>query len=108
MLELVARPAVHQSKPISSLAKEAKVECGLLKDSTMTRPAVMTQSTDEAKIVTADMGQKDKPSSPSKSKSSPNSKKGLYPPLLSTLDFPYSTGLFGVKFIKVFANQMRT
>ena len=78
MLELVARPAVHQSKPISSLAKEAKVECGLLKDSTMTRPAVMTQSTDEAKIVTADMGQKDKPSSPSKSKSTPNSKRGLY------------------------------
>ena len=31
------------SKPISSLAKEAKVESGLLKDSTMTRPAVMSQ-----------------------------------------------------------------
>ena len=87
MLELVARPAVNQSKPISSLAKEAKVECGLLKDSTMTRPAVMTQSTDEAKIVTADMGQKDKPSSPSKSKSSPNSKKGLYKGTPSTSVF---------------------
>ena len=68
MLELVARPAVHQSKPISSLAKEAKVECGLLKDSTMTRPAVMTQSTDEAKIVTADLASKVKPSSPSNCK----------------------------------------
>ena len=85
MIELVARPVIHQSKPISSLAKEAKVECGLLKDSTMTRPAVMTQSTDEAKIVTADMGQKDKPSSPSKSKSTPNSKRGLYKGTFHTL-----------------------
>ena len=39
------------SKPISSLAKEAKVESGLLKDSTMTRPAVMSQQqSDQAEL----------------------------------------------------------